>query len=64
MEKMSSSDAVSSLSSRGQYIPTAACAGGPPTQGGLVFKLRLHDDVMFVFQVQQDGSELLVLTQV
>lgn len=29
-----------------------------------MFELGLHDGVMFVFQVEQDGSELLVLTQI
>lgn len=29
-----------------------------------MFELRLHDAVVFVFEVQQDGPELLVLTQV
>lgn len=50
--------------SRCQHSPTAARAGRASTQGRLVFELRLHDRVMFVFQVQQDGSELLILTQI
>lgn len=29
-----------------------------------MLELRLHDNIVFVFQVQQDGTELLVLTQV
>lgn len=29
-----------------------------------MFELGLHDGVMFVFQVEQDGSELLILTQI
>lgn len=53
-----------SVTSRWQNLPTTSCAGRSPAQGGLVFELGLHDGVMFVFQVEQDGSELLILTQI
>lgn len=52
------------VTSRGQHLPTTSCAGRSPAQRGLVFELGLHDGVMFVFQVEQDGSELLILTQI
>lgn len=29
-----------------------------------MFELGLHDGVVLVFQVEQDGSELLILTQI
>lgn len=55
---------TSSVTSRGQHLPTASGAGCSSAQRGLVFELGLHDGVMFVFQVEQDGSELLILTQI
>lgn len=55
---------VTAAASRCQHSPTTSSAGCPSTQRSLVFELRLHDDVMLVLQVQQNGSELLILTQV
>lgn len=52
------------VTSRGQCLPTAARAGRSPAERCLVFELRLHDGVVFVFEIQQHGPELLILTQI
>lgn len=60
----SSTCSGSKHTSRWRHSPTTPCAGRSPAQRGLVFELGLHDDVMFVLQVQKDGPELLILTQI
>lgn len=44
--------------------PPAASAGGPAAQGRFMPHLRLHDHIVFVFQLQKQYFEFLLFTQI